>query len=444
MRDAINDREVITLSEWEGPVLLAGRQLVPADRLIAERLSADKRLVIEEMRGGLRVSATSWIGVVRLQGLELRIVPKYAGDDLGVLRMLDYASGFNSLAQYDAMRTLQTEGRSLLDLLGWLLAERGHAIVRAGVLAEYVQREEDLPVLRGRLRILAQVRERYGRIDRLECTFDEHETDIVDNQVIAAAVDVARRVCTDPAVVSRLSTLNTLFQGICDASGLDPRSARATISYNRRNEHYRAAHGYAWLFLHHRGVDEVFASGGTESLVFLLDMNQLFEDFVTRLLYDMFEGTGVRVLAQRRDRSIVEHEDTRRPYAAVIPDLLLEWRQGSSRARLPIDAKYKLYDTRRLEPSDVYQAFFYGYAYHPASVETVPMTLLVYPSAVGGLKTSLRVKDAGGHATAKIRALGLNIPRALQAIEAHSIWSLDDLGEVRRIVRESREELAAS
>lgn len=152
-------REIVTLAEWEGPVLLPGRQLAQEDRAIAERLTTgDRRLIIEELRDGLRISASSWIGVVRLQGLELRIVPKYAGDDLGVIRMLDYASGFSSLVQYEALRTLDTEGRSLLDLLGWLLADRCEAIVRSGVLSEYVHREEDLSVLRGRLRVIGRYR----------------------------------------------------------------------------------------------------------------------------------------------------------------------------------------------------------------------------------------------------------------------------------------------
>ena len=52
----------------------------------------------------------------------------------------------------------------------------------------------------------------------------------------------------------------------------------------------------------------------------------------------------------------------REPYAAVIPDILLERPASRSVAR-PVDAKYKLYDERKLDQGDIYQTFFYAWAY---------------------------------------------------------------------------------
>jgi 5-methylcytosine-specific restriction enzyme subunit McrC len=382
------------------------------------------------------VSATSWIGVVRFHDVEIRVVPKYAGGDLGVLRMLDYASGLPALRTYDAVRTLHTEGRSLVDLLGWMLAERTGRIVRAGLLADYVSRLDDLPVLRGRLRLIEQVQSHYGRIETLACAYDEHESDILENQVLAGALGVARRICSDPEVVSKIGLLQPVLDEACDPSSLDAVSARAVLDYNRRNEHYRAAHEIAWLFLARAGVDDVFAAGRTDAFAFLLDMNQLFEDFVTRLLRDALEPAGTQVHAQRRDRSIVENELTHRPYAAIIPDILLDSRSAEGRLRLPVDAKYKLYDVRRLDPADVYQAFFYAYAYHRPGVDdsAAPSALVVYPSSEAGTRVALRVRSEGGATTARIRAIGVDIPAALRAIDDHSIWTLPEVLEIRRFL----------
>jgi 5-methylcytosine-specific restriction enzyme subunit McrC len=425
--------DLVELGEWRS-TFLPGMALDAQEAALAARLAEDDRLTIEAIGDGIRVSATSWVGVVRFRDLEIRVVPKYAGGDLGVLRMLDYASGLPALRLYDALRTLRTEGRSLVDLLGWLLADRTARVVHAGLIADYVPREERLPVLRGRLRLMDQVRTHHGRIETLECAFDEHETDILENRILAAALGVARRVCSDPEVVSRLSMLLPVLEEACDAAGLDVPSARAILEYNRRNEHYRPAHEIAWLFLARAGVDDVFAPGRTESFAFLLDMNQLFEDFVTRLLRDALEPAGTLVLAQRRDRSIIENEETRRPYAAIIPDILLERRTPSGRARLPVDAKYKLYDARKLDPADVYQAFFYAYAYHRPTQAggTAPAALLVYPSTEGGTHVALRVRSADGAATARLRAIGLDIPAVLHAIDDRAIWSLPEVIAVRR------------
>lgn len=424
------------LTEWERGRYIPDVSLNPRETDLAIALGDGDRLIIEAIAGGIRVSATSWIGVVRLRDVELRVEPKYAGGDLGVLRMLDYASGLPALHTYDAVRTLHTEGRSLVDLLGWLLAERTSRVVRAGLLADYVDREEDLRVIRGRLRILDQVRHHHGRIDVLECAYSEHETDILENRILAGALAAAARVCTDEEVLSRVRRLRPLLEEAADARGLDPESARQELDYNRRNEHYRGAHEIAWLFLSRSGVDDVFAGGRTDSYAFLLDMNQLFEDFVTRLLRDALEPAGTRVLAQRRDRTIVENELTNRPYSAIIPDILLDDRGSYGRVRLPVDAKYKLYDQRRVDPSDVYQAFFYAYAYHRIhdAAHGVPAALLLYPSAKGGTHVALKVRRADGAATARIRVVGIDIPAAIRAIDARRLWSLPEVIEVRRAI----------
>jgi 5-methylcytosine-specific restriction enzyme subunit McrC len=428
-------REPETISEWASGHYIPEVLLDEADAVLATKLAEGDRLAIEQVPGGIRVSATSWIGVVRLSAVEIRIVPKYAGGDLGVLQMLDYASGLPALETYDALRTLKTEGRSLVDLLGWLLADRTERIVRGGLIADYVARTDRLRVLRGRLQVMDQVRQHFGQIDVLECAFEEHESDVVENQVLGAALAAARRVCSDPDVLSKIARLMPVIDEACDASTLDATNARAVLDYNRRNEHYRSAHEIAWLFLARLGVDDVFATGRTEAFAFLLDMNQLFEDFVTRLLRDALEP-GIQVHAQRRDRSIVENELTRRPYAAIIPDILLDQRSAAGRIRLPVDAKYKLYDVRRLDPSDVYQAFFYAYAYHsPTRGELEdPIALLVYPSAEAGVRVALRVARADSSTTARIRAVGIHIPGTLQAIEDRSIWSLPEVLEVRAVL----------
>ena len=135
------ERDVASLVEWERGRFIPGVTLEDAEMALALRLAAEDRLAIEPIAGGIRVSATSWVGVVCLRDVEIRVVPKYAGGDLGVLRMLDYASGLPALGIYeDALRSLHAEGSSLVDLLGWLLADRTARIVRDGLLA-YARRK---------------------------------------------------------------------------------------------------------------------------------------------------------------------------------------------------------------------------------------------------------------------------------------------------------------
>ena len=82
-------------------------------------------------------------------------------------------------------------------------------------------------------------------------------------------------------------------------------------------------------------------------------------------------------------------------------------------SRFTIDAKYKLYDERRLSTGDIFQNFLYAYAFASNEPDHPPMAVLIYPSTVGSngvLRLNVR---RSGLAVAEVFALGISIPSAL-------------------------------
>jgi 5-methylcytosine-specific restriction enzyme subunit McrC len=129
----------------------------------------------------------------------------------------------------------------------------------------------------------------------------------------------------------------------------------------------------------------------------------------------------VRVHYQRADRSIILNASTGQPYARVIPDILVERRGPGAETRLAIDAKYKLYDERKLSSGDVYQSFLYAYAYGNTGGQSLPSALVIYPSSGGGSQAvRLRIRSAQTLAAAEILALGLSIPGILAEVTAQT------------------------
>jgi 5-methylcytosine-specific restriction enzyme subunit McrC len=165
-------------------------------------------------------------------------------------------------------------------------------------------------------------------------------------------------------------------------------------------------------------------------------MNELFEAFVTRLVTDALQPDNIHVHAQRRDRSIVKHDITDRTYSAIIPDLLLEGKYRGDLIRVPVDAKYKLYDSRKLNEADVYQAFFYAFAY---AAETdrrhIARAVILYPRSGEDSDAALRVETHMGSTTARIQAFGVDIDGALDAIQSGSVSpaSVPAIGRLRRV-----------
>ena len=408
------------LQEW-GSIDLKGQSLMAEDHPLAVRLASESesRLSVDELRGGLRITARSWVGVVRFHGFEIQVVPKLAGNNLGLVELIDYARGLDALDHHPAVRTLQGSGSCLLDLIALLLVEACERILRTGLLSDYCEVEDDLPVLRGRLLVDRQVRKRFGRIDRLECNYDEYLTDIVENRILLVALSVCAGRVRHSSVAMRVRRLLAIFSEVCSVTGFDQRQARTAMVYNRMNEHYRESHDLAWLILEGLGIEDIFAAGSQRCFAFLLDMNRLFEEFVARWLRDVLVGSEFRVIPQRRDRTILWDAELARPYTSVIPDLLIE--RGSMPGKfLPVDAKYKLYDQRSIATSDIYQTFLYAYAYGEEH-SILPTAIVIYPASTpDSAQVRLNVRRSGGSTSAQLCAMPIHIPTALaEARDGH-------------------------
>jgi 5-methylcytosine-specific restriction enzyme subunit McrC len=352
--------------------------------------------------GRLRVRARSWVGVVHVAGREIRIVPKHTHGSLGVLTMLRYASGAIP-DQLRSGRTVREGDRNLLDLVCLLLADESEMIVRQGALQDYVEHESALPALRGRLLADRQVRARFGQVDQIECRFDELETDIAENRVLAAGLAVAARVCIDVAIRARVRRLAEAFAELCTIP-LDVADAAEPRQYTRRNKHYAAGHVWARLLLAQHGIHDLYASGVPRTQAFLLDMNVLFERFIAQALEDSAQGTPLRIERQSSTGSIVVDATTGRTYTRVRPDVLVrhtEWEET-----YPVDTKYKLYDERHLAPGDIYQAFLYAFAFHPGHGPR--QASLVYPAGASEVNQRLAVRGSGV-TQATIRGVRVNL-----------------------------------
>lgn len=423
------------LSEWQS-CFISDVFLTPEDRPLVEQLGQAGQVEIDELRTGVRIKARSWVGVIRFSNFELRIVPKLAGDYLGLVEMLAFTTGLDALRRNRGIRQLQLEKNChLFDLVALLFAEACEQITRKGLIYDYIEQEADLPVVRGRLLAGQQLRRRFGRVDRLECRYDDHLSNVIENQILAVTLAVCRPKVAHPLVGLRIHRLHSLFSEACMTDGLDLREAREAVVYNRLNEFYREAHQLAWLILDGLAIDDLLKAGQTRSFAFLLDMNRLFELFIFHWVKYILQDEPCQIHYQRQDRSVIWDVTHKRPYSHLTPDLLIE--SGSPPQRLVIDAKYKTYDEHRLNPADIYQSFLYAYAYQTDQA-SVPEALLLYPASQHGpsvVKLSIRGAISSG---CNVQAMNIHIPQVLSEIDR----KLKILGpEAQRLVEVIRRRL---
>lgn len=400
------------ISEWESRVV---REVFhPEDQALRLQLGQRERIIIDELKEGIRFKAKSWIGVIQFHDFQLQIIPKLAGENVGLINMLMYTAGFNSLAHYNSRILLDPqEGRNFFDLIAWLFCDACEKIAAGGLLYDYERQEDSLVNLRGRLLIDKQIRRRFGQVDRIECRFDEHSSNIMENQLLTLALYRAGLLAQDPKTRNRLRKLWGVFSEVCQIDQLDIPSMRKGILYNRLNKHYEEAHKLAWMIIDGLGIEDLYKSNKTASFAFLLDMNRLFEHFLQKYLSTIAGRAGLVVDYQRQDQSIIWDIFRDRSYCQIIPDFLLS--NSKTSQKLAIDAKYKLYDSRNVDPGDIAQVFLYAYAYNQSSR---PSAVIIYPSEnVSTHQASLSIQTPQRISGAKIQVLGLHIPQALFEVQ---------------------------
>jgi 5-methylcytosine-specific restriction enzyme subunit McrC len=410
------------------PPTLVDRRLT--EILAAGGKSASRMDVRWLTEGQMEVTTYSWVGVVRFSAVEIRVVPKLIGGALHVLRMIEYAHGVRLIARLPTNRPLPAEGTDLFDLVVMLLVEETRALTRDGLIRDYRAVEDSLDVVRGRLRIREQYLRRYGRLHRIECAFDEFDGDVPENQLLAAALQAVGTRVRDLDIRNGARLFAGILDDVCTVHTTDADWYARTIHYGRRNVRYQPAHELAKLILTGLALTDQVDKSTVNLTSFMIDMNAIFERFVTRLVADSLASTELRAWPQRTVRAVIIDEESGQTYSTIRPDLIIE--DTVTGEAVPIDIKYKLYDAKKFSTADIYQSFVYAYSIHAQAVS--PRAGLIYPSTVPIFGPALYIKPLAAAKAARIRGAGLDVPAALDAVNGPDEANLHS--QVRSMIRE--------
>ncbi len=343
---------------------LTEHQPSPETYLSAEQLDTLRRIV-----RSVDVSPTSksntWIlrpgseiGVVRLPNLTVEIKPKLPIDR--VLFLISYTLDLLNLPG-DVVDLAQPP--DLVEAMVRIFHDAVRQATGRGLLQDYQTQEETLNVVRGRIRIEEQLRRRFGIAVPIEVRYDEFTPDIPPNRLLKAAV---RRLACLPHRSRNtrrlLSVMRAVFANISDVE-YRPNDL-PELPINPLNAHYQPALALARLILRSGTVE--LAAGKVESASFLIDMNQVFEDFVVVALREALglSDYSFPQEAHRHDLRLDTHGRIN-----LKPDI--SWWQGN-RCVFVGDAKYKRTTVHGAQNHDIYQALAYAVA------AGLPSALLIY------------------------------------------------------------------
>lgn len=330
----------------------------------------------------VKFKSDSRVGVLELRGLRVQVKPRLSAAQFPTL--LRYALGGQVRATQSATAS-HTWGMGFENALCRVFCDEINEILRIGLSRKYIEQQSATEILRGRPIWQENFPWLGSRAREISCKFHRLTYDNLDNQLLLEGLVHAAALSKDEAKASALQHLFS-FQGIAGRSNPSPSDFDAAAKrYNRLNEHYRVEHGLSKMFLFGLRPESFFESGSQRIFGVVVDMADLFEKFVQRLLEDTLRPGGFVVKSQSPDRgALLDGED--RIYARVRPDFLV---CRDNQVLAVIDAKYKNYwpatsgesrPQRKIANEDIYQLFFYqqrlqrlyNLAKPPAAIIAVP------------------------------------------------------------------------
>lgn len=322
---------------------------------------------VRELRNDeVEISNSSYSGIIQLDSCRINFSTKVKTNLFYMLSFLKDEQHF----LYDPNRAIDIEeGASFFDVLGRLFINELEAILEQGLYRSYRREEDKLKFLRGKLDIRQQIQNEFRKDATFCCSFGDLTYDNQENRIVLlAATLLIPLIRFNDQVRDDLIRYRHIIQKEVSVATLTPDDCDR-ISFSRLNEHYKAIISFAKVILQSHFIRST-QRGAAKGFNFLVDMNKVYEDFVTSVIEDVIDNTvefdDFVVEKQKRFSSLV-----REGRIITKPDVILR-RKNTDEYPLIIDAKYK----RDKSNNDYYQVIAYALA-----IPTAMACCLIYPDS---------------------------------------------------------------
>lgn len=384
-----------------------------AARGMADRLSREGRLRIRELRQGLSIQTTSYVGNIQLGSLQVVIRPKL--DGLPLLNLLRYAYGLRDLTLYTQTVHALTQS-SFQDLLIHQLLLEGQELIHRGLHREYEPVRTLLASPRGRVDFQRYVTQIGQAQAALPCTDHPRTLDSLLNQTLAAGLLLGARLTQDLELRVGLRRLALQMDGSVRPIRLDSPTLREAVrQLDRRTEVYRPALQILALLMQATGTDLAQPNSHPALPGFLFDMNRFFQALLSRFLHEHLTGYPIRDEFSLRGMMtyLPDHNPQHRQAPTPRPDYAIQ--QGGKVLAL-LDAKYRDLWAHTLPRDMLYQLALYALSQPPGMTAAI-----LYPTlAAEATEARIQLSDpVGGGARGYVALRPVNLLALEQIIVTH-------------------------
>jgi len=401
----------VDLVEWETLRLSEAsflRGIVPSfdkgAQRIADELTSSDKLEILQLRNGIQIRATSWVGRIALGDLTITVRPKI--NDAPLLNLLRYAYSLRDLQTFTPTG-FETSTEAFQDLIVEQLANEAAELLSRGLHRDYLRFSAELASPIGRIDFGQVVHAMVTAKSAVACTYYNRSDAVLLNRVLLAGLRLAARVGTDSLLTARVFRLVQILEVSIPAMRLtkvDLDNARHVI--DRRSTAYSSALTLIDLLVNGMGISIAEAADPVQMPGFLFDMNRFFQSLISRFLHEELPEFSIQ--DEHRLKDIFEYDPANNPqrrrtvvprpdFAVLAHGKVVEF----------LDAKYRdLWETS-LPRDMLYQLAIYALSKNTG----IPQSIILYPTlAEEAVDQVVRLKDPIlGHKRAEIVLRPVNL-----------------------------------
>lgn len=271
--------------------------------------------------------------------------------------MLTYA--FTDLKHKQYENIAKEKFDHIYDMFAEILYKGMSMQIKQGLYRAYIDKQENLQTLRGKLNLQGTIKNHIRRITAIECEYDELSVDNILNQILKfTAMALIREGSVDSKRRAALRRLMLYFNNVSDITKADIHWNM--LCYGRNNQSYRMLMNICYFILD--GMLMTTETGEYKMSTFSEEhMNALFENFV-RNFYKQ-ECNEVRVNPKRK----IEWDVDRDAECCIefLPEMQGDIILHKGEKTLIIDTKYygktlsTHFDKKTLHSANMYQIFTY-------------------------------------------------------------------------------------
>jgi 5-methylcytosine-specific restriction enzyme subunit McrC len=354
---------IIDIREWESiapsshPALR--NQYFPDSPTVRQQLDVLRgKINITELRNGIAIETTSFVGRVRIGDFIITVRPKIASET--IVDLVKYAYNLRNIRSFDVVEHATTY-TVFQDLLIYQLILEAKELVNRGLHRQYQREMDSLASPRGRIDIQRIVKNGNVVDGRIPCIYFPRTTDMIFNQIILSGLQFASSLTDDLELRATARRMAALFEDMATPVWLTAQVLKSALrEVSRLTKSYEPAFLLIALLLEGKGISLSEEDADSSPIPgFLFDMNHLWETVLSRFLSENLEKYEVR--DQHPLRNLLTYSPNfnpqRRYSPTPRPDFVIF---ESGKVVTMADAKYRDIWSNGLPPAMLYQLAIYA------------------------------------------------------------------------------------